>query len=55
MNFLTIKLDEEVPTCQRCGSKPRLISKMLDPKKGGTVRMFICECGELIRTACDPH
>lgn len=55
MNFLTMKLDEQVPTCQRCGSKPRLIGKMLDPRKGGAVRMFICECGELIKMACDPR
>ena len=32
MSFLTMKLDEEPPTCQRCGRKPRLISKMLDPE-----------------------
>jgi hypothetical protein len=49
MSFLTIQLDEEPPTCRRCGSKPRLIGKMLDPKMGETVRMFICECHELTR------
>jgi len=55
MSFLTIKLDEEPPTCRRCGKKPRLIGKMLDPRKGETVRMFICKCGELTRTASDLH
>ena len=53
MSFLTIKLDEEPPFCRRCGNKPRLIGKMLDSKNGETVRMFICRCGELTRTAAD--
>lgn len=47
VSFLTMKLDEKPPTCQKCGSAPRLIGKVLDPKKGETVRMFICECHEL--------
>lgn len=49
MSFLTMKLDEEPPICQRCRSAPRLIGKVLDPKKGETVRIFICECRELTR------
>jgi hypothetical protein len=53
MNFLTIKVDDEAATCERCGSKPRLIGKMLDPRKGQTIRMFICKCGELTRTICE--
>lgn len=47
VSFLTTKLEEKPPTCQKCGSAPRLIGKVLDPKKGETVRMFICECHEL--------
>jgi hypothetical protein len=54
MRFLTIKLDDEAPTCQRCGNRTRLIGKMLDPKQGQTVRMFICQCGELNRIVCEP-
>jgi hypothetical protein len=54
MNFLTIKLDEEAPTCQKCGSRPRAIGKMLDPRTRRTIRMFICQCGELTKTVCDP-
>ncbi len=54
MSFLTIKLDEEPPICQRCGRKPRLVGKMLDPRKGETVRMFICECHELTRWPAVP-
>ncbi len=55
MSFLTIKVDEEAPTCQRCGSKPRLIGKMLDPRKGKAFRIFICRCGELTKTVSDPN
>ena len=55
MSFLSIKLDEDPPTCQKCGHKPRLIGKMLNPKKGETVRMFICECRQLTKTACELH
>ena len=46
MNFLTIGLDEEIPNCQMCGNKPRLICKTLDTKRGETVRVFLCKCGE---------
>jgi len=53
MSFLTMKLDEEPPVCQRCGRKSRLLGKMLDPRKGETVRMFICECGELTKRVCE--
>lgn len=46
MNFLTIGLDEEIPNCEMCGNKPRLICKTLDTKRGETVRVFLCKCGE---------
>ena len=55
MNFLTIGLDEEIPNCRMCGKKPRLICKTLDTKKGETVRVFLCKCGETTRTSGDPH
>jgi hypothetical protein len=51
MSFLTIDLGEEPPNCRSCGSKPRLICKMLDPKSGETVRIFTCLCGDVSKTA----
>ena len=42
-------------TCQRWGSQPRLIGKILDPRKGQTIRVFKCQCGELTRTVCDSN
>jgi hypothetical protein len=30
----------------RCGAQLRLVRKMLDPRKGRTIRVFECECGE---------
>ena len=36
-----------IPLCSRCGDKPALVLKMLDPQNGGTLRMFRCrDCGE---------
>jgi hypothetical protein len=29
-----------------CGAEPRLARKMMDPKRGLTVRVFECQCGE---------
>jgi hypothetical protein len=37
----------EFPRC-RCGAQPRLVLKMLDPRKGRTILMFECKCGEHI-------
>ena len=54
MSFLTIDLGEEPPKCRSCGSKPRLICKMLDPKSGQTVRIFMCLCGD-VSTARGPY
>jgi hypothetical protein len=53
MNFLTVSLDEEVPNCQMCGNKPRLICKTLDTKRGETVRVFLCKCGEKTKSSRD--
>jgi hypothetical protein len=55
MNFLTIGLDEEIPNCQMCGNKPRLICKTLDTKKGETVRVFLCRCGGTTKISRDPQ
>ena len=30
----------------KCGAKPKLAHRMMDPTRGLTVRMFRCECGE---------
>jgi DNA-directed RNA polymerase subunit M/transcription elongation factor TFIIS len=39
---------EEV-RCSKCGAKPRLVHKMMDPRaSGGTLRMYKCRCGEQI-------
>jgi hypothetical protein len=55
MSFLTIEVDEELPNCRSCGSKPRLICKMLDPRSGKTVRIFMCPCGEVSKTSREPR
>jgi hypothetical protein len=36
----------EARTCRRCGAEPKLVSTMLDSVKGGTLRIFKCQCGE---------
>jgi hypothetical protein len=33
-----------------CGAQPKLIHKLLDPKRGLTVRVFECLCGERMWT-----
>jgi hypothetical protein len=45
--FLTAMTDQSAASCQRCGSKPSVICKMLDPRNGETVRIFKCQCGEM--------
>jgi len=32
--------------CNRCGAQPKLVHRMLDPRKGHTLRMYSCTCGE---------
>jgi hypothetical protein len=29
-----------------CGAQPKLVRKLLDPRRGLTVRIFECQCGE---------
>ena len=48
-------MGEEPPNCRSWGSKPRLICKMLDPKSGQTVRIFMCLCGDVSKTARGPY
>ena len=35
-----------IPACSNCRKTPSLVVAMLNPKTGGTIRMFKCECGE---------
>ena len=37
--------------CSKCGSQPRLITSMLEPKSGKTFHMLLCDCGEKTWTA----
>jgi hypothetical protein len=32
--------------CGRCGAQPKLTHTILDPRKGDTLRMYKCDCGE---------
>jgi hypothetical protein len=32
--------------CKKCTAIPRLAHKILNPRTGGTLRMYKCECGE---------
>jgi hypothetical protein len=32
--------------CSKCGKAYSLLTSLLDPKSGKTVRLFRCECGE---------
>ena len=34
--------------CPKCAIRLQLVIKLLDSCKGKTVRMFRCECGELV-------
>jgi formate dehydrogenase maturation protein FdhE len=40
--------DERIIFCPTCASNPDLIISMLDTCKGRTVRLFECQCGEVI-------
>jgi len=30
----------------KCGAQPRLAHKMMDPRRGLTIRVFECQCGD---------
>ena len=32
--------------CKKCSAVPTLAHKILDPRTGGTLRMYKCKCGE---------
>jgi hypothetical protein len=34
------------PRCPTCAALPRLTQSILDPRKGRTVRLYQCQCGE---------
>jgi hypothetical protein len=40
--------EDEDEFCPRCATRPRLIIAMLDSRKGKTVYLFECRCGERI-------
>lgn len=40
--------DDDRFFCSTCASKPLRVIVILDTRKGRTVRLFKCECGELI-------
>lgn len=53
MNFSSTETIVEPETtghrrCDRCGALPRLIGKLLDTRRGCTVSIFECVCGERI-------
>jgi formate dehydrogenase maturation protein FdhE len=34
--------------CPRCAIRPMLVIVMLDSRKGKTIRVFRCQCGEML-------
>jgi len=40
--------DDDIVFCPTCTLRPRLIISILDTRKGRTVRMFECRCGEIV-------
>ncbi len=40
--------DDDTFFCPTCASRPRLIISILDSRKGKTVRIFECRCGEIV-------
>lgn len=36
------------PRCPTCAALPRLTQSILDPRKGRTVRLYQCQCGERV-------
>jgi hypothetical protein len=50
-NVIRISGREALETrCAQCGAQPKLVHRMLDPRKGQTLRMYKCSCGEQIWT-----
>jgi hypothetical protein len=42
---VSFKSPDEV-RCKRCSAVPRLAFKLLNPRTGGTLGMYKCQCGE---------
>jgi hypothetical protein len=40
--------NDNVFFCPTCASRPRLRIAILDSRKGRTVRLFECRCGEIV-------
>jgi formate dehydrogenase maturation protein FdhE len=40
--------DDLIVFCPTCASQPRLLIAILDSRKGKTVRLFECQCGEVV-------
>jgi hypothetical protein len=40
--------DDQVIFCSTCAMQPRLLIAILDSRKGKTVRVFECQCEEVI-------
>lgn len=39
---------DQQPRCPACAAFPRLTQSVLDTRKGKTVRLYQCQCGELM-------
>jgi hypothetical protein len=53
MNFFSARqlIGEETKEelkCIRCGDRPNIVQVMPDPRRGKTLRMYECRCGERI-------
>jgi hypothetical protein len=45
-NELTVAEGDAARRCARCSEQLRLVGTILDSRKGRTIRMFRCQCGE---------
>lgn len=41
-------VQDQGPRCPTCAAFPRLLHSMLDPRRGKTVRLYECRCGERV-------
>jgi hypothetical protein len=42
------QMQDHRPRCPACAAFPRLAQSLLDTRKGKTVRLYQCRCGERI-------
>ena len=40
--------EDESVFCPMCAREPDLVIALLDSRRGRRVRMFLCECGEIV-------